>query len=417
MKKTKFNLISNGLRGLIFLLISLWGGLAIAIPSQYMFVGEADVWWANPQTANTISVLKLDYPSGNLTSVQQLSQLTNQPSWLLFNDKRNLLYSANADGSGIISSFQVDPQTRELTFKNNGPSGGVVPVYLVMDAEEKFLLSANYDSGTISAVALQVDGSIGNITAHISTASSFAAELPGLDANRQASSHPHMVALDPQKKFVWVADLGLDRLISYQFDSATGQFNLVQSNSYKLTHNDKEGNPIAVGPRHFVFDNKGKHLYVANELDNTVSVLNYHRGKLQEIQHLSLLPESTLPADCPAPAAAEIVIDKKGKFIYVSNRLDCPQHPAVNKEFNSIAIFAINKSDGTLSKKTIQSAGVIYPRNFNIDPTGKFLYVGGELSNDIRAFHVKKDGSLMPAKHEPIPVHAPSCIIFSDSVF
>ena len=187
------------------------------------------------------------------------------------------------------------------------------------------------------------------------------------------------------------ADLGLDELLVYRFDSKSGS----------LTPNDPAFVKVSPGsgPRHFAIAPSGKFVYLVNEMASTVTVLGYTEssGKLQEMQTIS-----TLPADFKGEnTTAEIAVDAKGKFLYASNRGN-----------DSLAVFAIDPRSGKLSFVERVATGGKAPRHFALDPTGKWLFAANQDSNSITIFKVdRSNGHLTPTSHV-LRVATPVCVVF-----
>jgi 6-phosphogluconolactonase len=199
------------------------------------------------------------------------------------------------------------------------------------------------------------------------------------------------VILDRSERRAFVADLGIDKIMIYEYDAARG----------KLTPNKQ---PFAqlqagAGPRHLTFDAKGKHLYAINELDSTLACFKYHesKGTLKHIETVSTLPSGfTGVSYC-----ADVHIHPNGKFLYGSNR-----------GHNSIVVFRIHHGSGKLELIEHVSTQGDWPRNFAIDPYGRFLYVANQRSDNVVAFSIdSKSGRLKPTGDiEQIP--SPVCLKF-----
>ncbi len=162
-------------------------------------------------------------------------------------------------------------------------------------------------------------------------------------------SHAHMISFDPSGKRVYVTDLGLDRIVIYNFDAASGKLKQIPNGIATL--------PKGSGPRHFVFSQDGTRMYVICELNSTVSFFNVSKnGELKLVQTLSTLREDFKGKSY----CADIHIGKDGKYLYGSNRGE-----------NTIVTFTIGP-DGKLSLKGHTTCGGEWPRNFVIDPSGKY---------------------------------------------
>ena len=190
---------------------------------------------------------------------------------------------------------------------------------------------------------------------------------PGPDRVRQASSHPHEAVFDPSGRFIAVPDLGLDRIFVFRLDAANG----------KLAPNDPPSVATRkrAGPRHIAFHPAMPFAYVVNELDSTVVTYRFdpQRGSLQAIQILPSTPSSYTGL----LSSAEIAVAPNGRFVYTSNRCN-----------NSIASFAIDRGDGTLTPIGWAPTNANSPRFFGLDPAAKFLYAAN--AEGLRATARKK---------------------------
>jgi 6-phosphogluconolactonase len=214
------------------------------------------------------------------------------------------------------------------------------------------------------------------------------ADTISFPANEGKNSHPHMISFDPAGKKVYLTDLGLDRIVIYDFDAKTGHLNQIPNGVVNFT--------AGSGPRHFVFNSTGTKMYVICELNSTVSVFDVNsNGELSQLQTLSTLGESFKGES----ACADIHLSPDEHYLYGSNRGE-----------NTIVVFTIG-TDGKLSLAGRTSCGGNWPRNFVIDPSGKYLLVGNQKSGDISFFKIdEKTG--MPEYREDCKYGTPSCLKF-----
>ena len=285
--------------------------------------------------------------------------------------------------SGSVSAFALDEKAGKLTLLNTVSSRGEAPCHLSIDKTGRFLLAANYSSGTISIMPIQADGKLGNVRMAMQHRGSSA------NANRQKEPHAHSVNVSADNKYAVAADLGLDELLVYRLDTKRGALNL-----------DREPTKLkaGLGPRHFAFHPQGKYAYAVNELGSSVTALTWQAsaGLLKEIQTISTLPGGfTGTSYC-----AEIVVHPNGKHVYASNR-----------GHHSIAVFDVNPATGSLTAKGQVQTGGEWPRNFNIDPAGQYLIAANERSDSIVVFKIGADGGLT-ATGEKAAAAMPVCIKF-----
>ena len=317
---------------------------------------------------------------------------TANPSFLAVDANGKHLYAVNEidnfDGShsGALSAFTIDQVTGRLTLLQQVSSSGADPAHLSLDKTGRYLLVANYTSGSIAVFPVLGDGRLGPRSAFVQHAGS------SVNKERQAGPHAHAIQSSNDNQFVLAADLGLDQLLVYRFDSKSGS----------LTPDDPafvRTSPGA-GPRHFAIAPSGKFVYLVNEMASSVTVFAYSAGsgRLQERQNISTLP----PDFKTENTTAEIEVDALGKFLYASNRGD-----------DSIAVFAINPQDGKLTLVERVPTGGKTPRHFALDPTGKWLFAANQDSNSITVFSVDpQTGRLTPTPHV-LRVASPVCVVFA----
>jgi 6-phosphogluconolactonase len=285
-------------------------------------------------------------------------------------------------------AYRPDPSTGSLTLLNQTPSIGEGPCYLSIDQTGKFIFAANYGSGSISAFSLLPDGRLGKVSAFVQHLGA------SVDPERQTGPHPHFIQTTADNRFALVADLGLDQLLLYKFDASDGSLSAALPPNVKV--------PAGEGPRHFQFGPGQRYLYLLTEMNSSVTVFSWNsqQGTLQQKQAISALPKDFKGKS----DAAEIQIDAKGKFLYVSNR-----------GADTIAVFKINPSEGTLTMVQSVASGGKTPRYFAIDPSGKFLLAGNQNSDNIVIFRIsQKTGKLLKVG-EPVNVTMPVAFAFLEA--
>jgi 6-phosphogluconolactonase len=292
----------------------------------------------------------------------------SNPSFLALHPNKQFLYCCNENNSGSVTSFAIDPLTGMLTQMNVQSTQGANPASLSVHPSGKYVLAANYSGASIIAIPLNVNGSLG-------TASDFVVHTGPLGPNkgRQEAPHPHDILTDPSGKWVLVNDLGQDRTYIYAFDPAVGRF--VPGPTPFAAHD------AGSGPRHFAFHPNGGYFYSCSELSNTVDLFLWDSaaGSLTPRQTLSSVPFGYVGTS----NIAEIVVDKPGRHLYVSNR-----------GFDSIAIFDIEAGSGYLGNQRWAWCGGETPRNFNIDPDGGHLYAANQNSNNIAIMDLSRGGKI-----------------------
>ena len=333
-----------------------------------------------------IYVYRMDPSSGSLKFATVAKGIAN-PSFLAFDSTRHYLYAVSeVSGSagkpgGAVSAFRRDTRTGELTFVNQQPSGGEGPCHLVVDGNGKLVFVAHYSGGSVSVLPIREEGRLGKPTDVVEHHGS------SVHPQRQEAPHPHSVNVDAANRFLFVPDLGLDKIMIYRVDFTEG----------KLTPNEEPWAPVrpGAGPRHFDFHPNGKYAYVINELDSTFTAFAYdnERGTLKEIETVSTLPKDfTGTSTC-----ADVHVAPSGEFLYGSNR-----------GHDSIVIFSINENTGRLTYVGHEPTQGQTPRNFAIDPAGNFLLAANQNSDTIVTFRINQaTGKLTPTgdvTRVPMPV-------------
>ena len=331
-----------------------------------------------------VMVASLDAKTGQLTK-PELAVEVGSPSFLAVAPSGKTLYAVGEGGGGKdggpVYAFRIDPATGLLTKLNQLGSGGSGPCHIATDAAGKFAVVSNYGSGSMAVFSLNDDGSLKTRTAFVQHA--------GKSKNKgnQEGPHAHCGAFDPTGEFVLVADLGIDKVLIYKLDRATGAVTPHTTPFVTM--------PPGAGPRHFEIDPSGKRLFVCGEIDSTVNAvtLDLAGDKTAVTQSLSTLPQPT-----PGNSTAECRIHPSGKFVYVSNR-----------GHNSIAAF---KNDGgKLTAIGHATEGIKVPRNFNIEPGGKWMLVASQAGDNVSVFSIGDDGVPKPTG-VTVATPAPVCVKF-----
>lgn len=355
-------------------------------PSMLMFVGTYTR--REPHVVGKsegIYVYSMNPATSELSYVSLMRGVEN-PSYLVVHPKHSHVYAVNevADyggENGAVSSFAIDSQTGELTFLNQQSSHGVGPCYATVDQGGRYVFAANYGSGSACMLPILPDGSLGPASDWVQHVGS------SVNPRRQTGPHAHSINVDPTNRFVYVADLGMDKVMAYAIDYAGGKLVPAQQPFVEVTP--------GAGPRHMDFHPNGRFAYLINEIGNTVVVYAFDAatGALTELQTIS-----TLPAGWEGMShTADIHITLDGRFLYGSNR-----------GHDSLAIFAVDAATGLLTPAGHQPTGGKVPRNFVIDPSGTFVLAANQNSDSIVHFRIdQQTGALTPTGHEtqvPTPV-------------
>lgn len=337
-----------------------------------------------------IYVTRFDRATGRLTP-PELAAETRNPSFLAPHPDRPLLYAANevsdfeGQPAGSVSAFAIDAATGRLDFLNRVSSRGADPCHLVVDATGKNVLVANYSGGSVASLPIRPDGGLSPASAFVQHRGS------SVDPGRQKGPHAHAVQLDPENRQLLVADLGLDQVLLYRFDAGRGAL-------------EPGAPPFApldpgAGPRHLAFGPGGRYLYVVNEMNLTVRVFRYDAGRLSGEQTVSTLPAGTKPGR--DDSSAEIQAHPSGRFLYVSNR-----------GADTIAVFAVDPTNGQLTPVEHVSTGGRTPRNFTIDPSGGYLLAANQKSSTVVVFKIDPQTGRLSPSGQTVAVGTPVCLTF-----
>ena len=339
-----------------------------------------------------IYVSRFNTATGELTE-PQLAAEAGSPGFLAIHPSKKYLYAigdvTRADGKkgGGISAFSIDKTAGKLTLINQASGVGDGPCHVSVDKTGQMAALANYGSGSVASFAIKADGSVSEAV------SFFQHEGSSVDPNRQKGPHAHSVNFSPDNRFAFACDLGLDKVLIYKIDPATG----------KMTPNDPPfvKTPAGGGPRHLAFHPSGKFVFVNNEMAMTETVFAYdaEKGTLTEIETVSTLPEADRGKT--SFSTAESVAHPNGRVVYVSNRTH-----------DTIAVFACDPATGKLTLlQNVPVEGQI-PRNICLDPTGKWLIAAHQNSGTAALFKVDQDSGKLTYSGTKVNVPGSICVRF-----
>lgn len=311
------------------------------------------------------------------------TQKTDNPSYLTVSEDVKYVYSVNENGANSkISSFRFDSKSGQLQLLNSLDSKGADPCYIIND--DKNVIVANYSGGSIAVFEKKADGSLQEAKQVIQHTGK------GINTSRQESAHVHMVYFSPDKKYILANDLGTDMIYVYKY--------IKNAPEKILELKDKIAVKPGSGPRHLTFSKDGKFVYLLQELDGTLTVFKYKNGSLKQLQETTVVAKDFKGEN----SAADIHISPDGQFLYATNRGDA----------NTINVFAINKK-GTLDLVNQVSTKGKGPRNFAIDPSGKFLLVAHQYTNEVVIFRIDKTTGKLSDTGKRIELCSPVCLVFT----
>jgi 6-phosphogluconolactonase len=334
---------------------------------------------------------RLDAATGALSRPELAGESAN-PSFLAIHPTHDYVYAVNeisdyeGKPSGSVSAFAFDRASGTLKMLNRQPSVGAVPAHLVVDHAGRNVLVANYGGGSAAVLPIGADGTL-------KPASAFVQHTGGsVNPERQKAPHAHSINVDAADKFAYVADLGLDKVMIYAFNSEKGS----------LVANDPPFATVqpGAGPRHFAFHPKGRYAYVINEILCTLTAfLVEPSGGLTTVQTISTLPEGQSVQK--GYSTAEVQVHPSGRFLYGSNR-----------GHDSISVFSVDEASGRLTFVENRSTEGSTPRNFGIDPSGNYLLAANQRSDSVVVFRIDQQSGRLTPTGARIDIGAPVCVKF-----
>ncbi len=340
--------------------------------------GEAIVYFGTYTDAKSKGIYVSSLSTIGRLSAPELAAETSNPSFLAVHPSGRFLYAVNENEEGSASAFAIDEGTHRLQLLSQTSSKGAGPCYLSLDRTARHLFVANYGGGSVTVVPVSADGSIGSASAFV--------KHPG------ASARAHSIDVDAANRFVIAADLGLDKVFVYPFDEHRGTL----GDDPAFLSLD-----TGAGPRHVALHPGGRFAYVLNELSMTISAARYdpERGLLTAARTVSSLPEGVGVEK--EFSGAEVLVHPGGRSLYASNR-----------GHDTIAVFAIDETDGALRLVEHVSTGGRTPRGFGIDPSGQFLLAANQDSDTIVVFRIDPSTGRLTSTGQSIEVGSPVAVAF-----
>lgn len=327
---------------------------------------------------------ELDAESGVLSPLT-LAATIKSAGFIALHPNQQFLYSTTSGfdkpNHAGVAAYRIN-QDGSLTLLNKLPSGGKGACHLSVDATGQTLVVAHYSSASAAALKILPDGSL----AH--TGSVHQHSGSGTHPKRQKGPHPHSAFIHPTNQFVYVPDLGIDQVVIYRLDPANGTIT-------SAGHAEVPGG--SQGPRHMKFSNDGKYAYVLNELSLSVATysVNLNNGQLDHVDTQSVFTNGN-QQELGTMSCAEIRIHPNDQFIYTSTR------DLEGQDRDTLSTFK-RANDGSIELIDNTPAAVHFPRNFNINPNGKWLIVGGQKSSTLAIFAIDPTTGALTLKQTDIP--------------
>jgi 6-phosphogluconolactonase len=338
--------------------------------------------------ATGISICSMDLSTGRLTRIGTSPEITN-PSYVSVHPSGKWLYAVSETGGknepgGSLHAFRLTRAGRSLEFINAVSSRGDYPCYVAVDKTGNFVLAANYGQGNVALFPIREDGGLDEAVSE----DQHTGKGP---TPRQESPHAHMIVVSHNNHFAYSCDLGTDRIYIYRLDITAGKL-IPGRNPYETQ--------AGAGPRHIAFHPSRNLAYVVNELNGTIEcmIVDTNQGSLSRFQVISTLPEN----NNQNAACADIHITPSGRYLYASNR----------GSHNSLAMYAVDDQTGRLALLGHQPVRGSIPRSFVIDPSGTFLLVANQDTDNIVTFRIDPaSGKLIDTGME-IQIAKPVCLKF-----
>jgi 6-phosphogluconolactonase (cycloisomerase 2 family) len=341
--------------------------------------------------------LAFDSQTGKLDPTPRQVIASENPSWLTLSPDQRHLFVVNENGPGQadvvgkVSSFAIDAKTHQVTPINQVESRGDEPTHSSLSADQRFLFVANYavqpkPGGVLAVIPVGKDGKLSPVAQTDTHPASH------VDAERQASSHVHSAVPTPDGKYLVASDLGADRLFVYQYD---GQ----QQQPLKPAKVASVELPPGSGPRHLLFSKDGKHAWLTLEMAAQVAVFEYKDGTFKQTQQVDLKGEAQKNGGGGLHASPD------GRFLYVANRGDA----------NQLLVFAIDAASGKLKEIQRRSVEGKEPREFSFDPSGRFVLIANQKSNQIVTVRRDPATGLLGETVQALAFDSPSDFHFLDA--
>ncbi|WP_428140938.1 lactonase family protein [Chryseobacterium jejuense] len=353
------------MKKIVSIMLVILAGLKLCAQSTYVFFGSFN----HDKETEGIYVYELNTLKGKLSKITSAKGVLN-PSFLTLSPDGKYIFActeSKTKNAGSVSSFEFNPEKKTLTFINSQKTGGENPVYLTVHKNGEWLINGNYTEGSTSVYPISENGLIEP------RVQNFQFSEGSVNPDRQDRAHIHSTVFSPDFKYVFLPDLGADKIRTYKFD-ADKKEPLIEAEKPFISTS------LGSGPRHFTFHPNGKFAYCIEEMGGAVSVYQYNNGKLDPIQRINTHSDQFKDNF----ESSDVHISPDGRYLYASNR----------GNENNIAIFSIS-NDGTLKTVGYQSTKGNHPRTFTIDSSGKFLIVAHPVSGTAVVFKRNAETGLL----------------------
>lgn len=334
-----------------------------------------------PGKSEGIYVYEFNTENGDLKYKSKVA--LESPSYFAISTDHKFVYAVGEGKGSKISALSFDAKTGDLKVLNSQPSGSSGPTHISTDAKGKYVFVANYGGGSITALPIEKDGTLGSDIQDIKhEGSSVARNKPFV----------HSAVVSPDNQYVFAADLGTDKINIYRFNAQKRPMALWPAEQAFVLLDP------GAGPRHSVFHPNKKYFYSVTELNSKVYAFEFNKGRLKQIQSISMIPE-----DFKDPGhGADIQISDDGKFLYANTR----------STVNEIAIFSIDQSSGKLKLVDKQPSLGRSSRTFAIDPTSNWVISTSQGTNELIVFKRNQETGKLSPTGQKISIDKPSLVKF-----
>ena len=366
--------------------------LCAAVMSLCSVVPAADVWIgtsAHPLSRG-IYHCTLNEQDGRL-SEPTLAAAMHGPGFLARHPSLPVLYAVGGfQGEPSVVAWSIErtdtgPVLKRISAVAVGDGGAT---HLAVDPAGRVIVTAQYGGGSTAVFGLQPDGSLRERLQLIRH------DQPSGVRPNQTRPHPHWAGFSPDGRFVFVPDLGKDRVVIYAYDPDTGT----------PTPHGSGRVPPGAGPRHMKFHPNGRWIYVLNENDVSVTLFDYDptAGTMQPRQTLPAVPKERLLRERRF-SGSEIRVRPDGRFVYSATR-----------GHDTVTVFRVHPKTGNLTVVEREPVRGARPRNFGLDPSGKWLLAAGQDSHTLASFAIDEDTGELTYSQSVVPVPAPICVLIED---
>lgn len=310
------------------------------------------------------------------------------PSWVVRSPDGRFVYAVSEGAEGHVVAFfddaASDGEAGQLAPISIHPTGGTEPCHAALVGGGRHLIVANYISGSLSVHPIGVDGSVGAQSCLVQH------EGTGPDTERQAGPHAHMVAQDPEGRYILAVDLGADSVFGYELDADTGVLNPVAQTRFRP----------GFGPRHLAFHPDGRHVYVVGELGFTLAACTYdpRSAELGVVAEVPLLEDGVPGSDFPSG----IRIAPNARFLYTANR-----------GRDTLCVFSLAAGPEKPEPVATVPAGGSWPRDIALSPDGSLLLSANQQADVVTVFRLDPYTGVPEPTGASLSVPAPSCLVMT----